>query len=135
MAAFSEAISWAGIGLYGGRGIINLILRNQEPSTPQDNFYTIALALKLFLFVAMVVHHCAVFKYGPKIASLTTDLPAVTDSLAGTLAHSLAEVVPAPQDQRRAWPRRHAPLGVALIKRLKYPPNADPTDKKPAPPL
>ena len=76
-----EAISWVGIGLLLVSGIINLILRNQEPSTPQDNFYTIALAVKLFLFVAMVVHHCLqVFKYGPKIASLTADLPAVTDS-------------------------------------------------------
>ena len=76
-----EAISWAGIGLLLVSGIINLILRNQEPSTPQDNFYTIAVAVKLFLFVAMVVHHCLqVFKYGPKIASLTADLPAVTDS-------------------------------------------------------
>jgi hypothetical protein len=29
----------------------------------------------------MVVHHCLqVFKYGPKIASLTADLPAVIDS-------------------------------------------------------
>ena len=76
-----EAMSWVGIGLLLVSGIINLILRNQEPSTPQDNFYTIALAVKLFLFVAMVVHHCLqVFKYGPKIASLTADLPAVTDS-------------------------------------------------------
>ena len=76
-----EAMSWVGIGLLLVSGIINLILRNQEPSTPQDNSYTIALAVKLFLFVAMVVHHCLqVFKYGPKIASLTADLPAVTDS-------------------------------------------------------
>ena len=76
-----EAMSWVGIGLLLVSGIINLILRNQEPSTPQDNSYTIALAVKLFLFVAMVVHHCLqVFKYGPKIASLTADLPAVSDS-------------------------------------------------------
>jgi uncharacterized membrane protein len=76
-----EAISWLGIALLLVSGITNLILRNQQLNTPQDNFYTIALALKLFLFVAMVVHHCLqVFKYGPKIASLTADLPAVTDS-------------------------------------------------------
>ena len=76
-----EAISWLGIALLLVSGITNLILRNQQPNTPQDNFYTIALAVKLFLFVAMVVHHCLqVFKYGPKIESLTTDLPAVTDS-------------------------------------------------------
>lgn len=76
-----EAISWVGIGLLLVSGIINLILRNSEPSATTSHFYTIALAVKLFLFVAMVVHHCLqVFKYGPKIASLTADLPAVTDS-------------------------------------------------------
>jgi putative copper export protein len=76
-----EAISWAGIGLLLVSGIINLILRNQEPSATPGHFYTIVLAVKLFLFVAMVVHHCLqVFKYGPKIASLTADLGAVTDS-------------------------------------------------------
>jgi uncharacterized membrane protein len=76
-----EAISWVGIGLLLVSGIINLILRNSEPGATTSHFYTIALALKLFLFVAMVVHHCLqVFKYGPKIASLTADLPAATDS-------------------------------------------------------
>ncbi len=76
-----EAISWAGIGLLLISGIINLILRNQEPNATSGPFYTSVLAIKLFLFTAMVVHHCLqVFKYGPKIASLTVDLPAATDS-------------------------------------------------------
>jgi uncharacterized membrane protein len=76
-----EAISWAGIGLLLISGIINLILRNQEPTATSGPFYTSILAIKLFLFAAMVVHHCLqVFKYGPKIASLTVDLPAATDS-------------------------------------------------------
>jgi uncharacterized membrane protein len=75
-----EAISWVGIALLLMTGIINLILRNQESSTPQGNFYTIVLSVKLFLFVAMVFHHCLqVFKYGPKIAFLTAQLT-VTDS-------------------------------------------------------
>ena len=75
-----EAASWVGIGLLLISGIINLILRSQE-SAPSDHFYTIALSVKLFLFVAMVIHHCLqVFKYGPKIESLTADLPAVTHS-------------------------------------------------------
>ena len=75
-----EAISWVGIALLLMTGITNLILRNQESSTPQGNFYTIVLSVKLFLFVAMVFHHCLqVFKYGPKIASLTAQLT-VTDS-------------------------------------------------------
>jgi putative copper export protein len=76
-----EAVSWAGIGLLLISGIVNLILRNSEPSATPGHFYTIVLAVKLFLFVAMVVHHCLqVFKYGPKIASLTADLPVVTES-------------------------------------------------------
>ena len=76
-----EAISWAGIGLLLITGIINLILRNQEPSPTSSPFYTSVLAVKLFLFVAMVVHHCLqVFKYGPKIGSLTVDLPATIES-------------------------------------------------------
>ncbi len=76
-----EAVSWAGIALLLISGITNLILRNQEAATSQTAFYTIVLSIKLFLFVAMVVHHCLqVFKYGPKIASLTTALPAVSDS-------------------------------------------------------
>jgi uncharacterized membrane protein len=76
-----EAISWAGIGLLLISGIINLILQNQEPRVTSGPFYTSVLAIKLFLFAAMVVHHCLqVFKYGPNIASLTVDLPAATDS-------------------------------------------------------
>lgn len=76
-----EAVSWVGIGLSLISGIVNVILRNQEPSVSSGHFYTIVLTVKLFLFIAMVVHHCLqVFKYGPKIASLTADLPAVTDS-------------------------------------------------------
>jgi len=76
-----EAISWVGIALLLITGIANLILRNQELISPQDNFYTIALSVKLLLFVAMVFHHCLqVLKYGPTIASLTAELPAVTDS-------------------------------------------------------
>jgi hypothetical protein len=39
--------------------------------------YMIVLAIKLFLFVAMLVHHTLqVFKYGPRIAALTAEAPA-----------------------------------------------------------
>ena len=76
-----EAISWVGIAFLLVSGIINLILRNQQPSTPQDNFYVVVLSIKLFLFIAMVVHHCLqVFKYGAKIASLTAEVTAVAES-------------------------------------------------------
>jgi putative copper export protein len=76
-----EAVSWAGIALLLVTGIINLVLRYQGPSGSPSHFYSITLAVKLFLFAAMVVHHCLqVFKYGPKIASLTVQLPAVINS-------------------------------------------------------
>lgn len=76
-----EAVSWAGIALLLVTGIINLVLRYQAPMGSPSYFYNITLAVKLFLFAAMVVHHCLqVFKYGPQIASLTAQLPAVTNS-------------------------------------------------------
>lgn len=78
-----EAASWAGIALLLISGITNLILRNEELGIAQNHFYfyMITLSVKLLLFVAMVVHHgLQVFKYGPKIASLTTELPAISDS-------------------------------------------------------
>jgi uncharacterized membrane protein len=76
-----EAVSWAGIALLLLSGMINLILRNQAAGFPQNHFYAITLSVKLLLFVAMVIHHgLQVFKYGPKIASLTNELPAVSDS-------------------------------------------------------
>ena len=76
-----EAISWAGIALLLVSGITNLILRNEQPGAPLDHSYTVILSIKLFLFVAMVVHHCLqVFKYGPKIASLTAEVAAVSES-------------------------------------------------------
>ncbi|HXV83453.1 MAG TPA: hypothetical protein VEG60_26645 [Candidatus Binatia bacterium] len=76
-----EAASWAGIALLLVSGITNLILRNEEFGIPQNHFYMIALSVKLLLFVAMVVHHgLQVFKYRPKIESLTTELPAFSDA-------------------------------------------------------
>jgi putative copper export protein len=76
-----EAVSWVGIALLLVSGIVNLVLRYQAPSAPPGHFYTILLAVKLFLFLAMLVHHCLqVFKYAPKIASLTAQLPAATNS-------------------------------------------------------
>jgi uncharacterized membrane protein len=76
-----EAVSWVGVALLLITGIINLLLRYRAPSVPPGHFYTMVLAIKLFLFVAMLVHHSLqVFKYAPKIASMTAQLPADTDS-------------------------------------------------------
>ena len=76
-----ESVSWAGIALLLITGIINLALRTQAMSAGQDHLYWIVLSVKLLLFVAMGVHHgLQVFKYAPKIASLTMQLPAGIDS-------------------------------------------------------
>lgn len=70
-----EIISWGGIGLLLLTGIFNLVARIQAGAT-LDGAFGILLGIKLFLFVAMTVHHCLqVFKYAPQIAHLTGTLP------------------------------------------------------------
>jgi uncharacterized membrane protein len=76
-----EAVSWTGIALLLITGMSNLALRTQAMSAGQDHLYWIILGIKLLLFVAMGVHHgLQTFKYAPKIASLTAQLPVGTDS-------------------------------------------------------
>ena len=71
-----EAVSWAAITLVLITGIVNLILRKQTSVAPEGEYYTVILSAKLFLFLAMVVHHCLqVFKYSPSIVSLTEEIP------------------------------------------------------------
>ena len=69
-----ETVSWIAIGLLLASGIFNLVLRSQGASPGQA--WGILLGAKLFLFAAMVVHHCLqVFKYAPVIAGLIRHLP------------------------------------------------------------
>jgi uncharacterized membrane protein len=76
-----EAVSWAAIALVLVTGIVNLILRKQGAVAPDGQFYTIILSVKLFLFFAMVIHHCLqVFKYAPAIVTLTEKIPPETSS-------------------------------------------------------
>src|ERR1044071_3908227 len=71
-----EAISWFAIALLVLTGIINLILRSQSSTMPLAHSYLLALSTKLFLFLAMLVHHCLqVFKYGPELSALTARAP------------------------------------------------------------
>ena len=70
-----EALSWVGIALVMITGMTNLILRNQMSGAYLGQYYMVVLATKLFLFVAMLVHHSLqVFKYGPKIFALTAQV-------------------------------------------------------------
>jgi putative copper export protein len=72
-----ESVAWAGIILLMLTGGLSLVLRSQATGAHLGRAYMIILAIKLFLFVAMLVHHTLqVFKYGPKIAGLTAETPA-----------------------------------------------------------
>jgi uncharacterized membrane protein len=67
-----EALSWVGIALVMITGMTNLILRNQMSGAYLGQYYMIVLTIKLFVFIAMLVHHSLqIFKYGPKIFELT----------------------------------------------------------------
>src|SRR5574341_1397055 len=68
-----ELISWIAIGLLFVTGVANLALR--DPTAAAGNAYMILLGAKLFLFLAMTVHHfLQVFKYAPRIAAQTADV-------------------------------------------------------------
>ena len=71
-----ETLSWIAIGLLLVTGIFNLQVRLAAAGASLSESYGIILGVKLFIFGAMVVHHCLqVFKYAPTIASLTAELP------------------------------------------------------------
>ena len=70
-----EISSWIAIGLLLVTGIANLLLRAPRGTIPLDESYGILLMIKLFVFGAMVAHHCLqVFKHSPEIVRLATDL-------------------------------------------------------------
>jgi putative copper export protein len=70
-----EGVAWIGIALVMVTGVVNLILRSQATGAHLGQTYMIVLAIKLFLFVAMLAHHTLqVFKYGPKIAALSAEV-------------------------------------------------------------
>jgi uncharacterized membrane protein len=72
-----ESLAWFGIALLMLTGMGNLLLRSQATNAHLSHSYMIILAIKLFLFVAMLVHHTLqVFKYGPKIAALSGEADA-----------------------------------------------------------
>jgi uncharacterized membrane protein len=71
-----ETASWIAIGLLLLTGIFNLLERTSPTSAGVGEWYGITLGIKLFIFGAMVVHHCLqVFKYAPAISSLTAEIP------------------------------------------------------------
>ena len=70
-----ETASWIAIGLLRITGIFNLWARAQAGAMPGEA-WEVLLGAKLFLFAAMIVHHCLqVFKYAPAIAGFIAHLP------------------------------------------------------------
>ena len=71
-----EIASWIAIGLLLLSGIVSLVLRAPALDGALHSSYGIIFGIKLFVFGAMVVHHCLqVFKYAPAIAACTAQLP------------------------------------------------------------
>lgn len=76
-----ETIAWVAIGILLLSGIASLIVRFQAAGAPIATSYTVLLSIKIFLFLAMLMHHgLQAFKYGPRISSLTASLPAQPES-------------------------------------------------------
>lgn len=76
-----ETVSWVAIGLVLLTGIANLFARLSMPPPTLGASFAIVFGVKLFLFGAMLLHHCLqAFKYAPAIARLTEDLPAGLDA-------------------------------------------------------
>lgn len=71
-----EIISWTAIVLLSVSGVLNLLFRAIASSFQLGPVYYSVVALKLFLFLAMVFHHCLqAFKHSPQIVSLTSQAP------------------------------------------------------------
>ena len=67
-----QTLSWIAINLLLITGIFNLIFRGLGSGFRFGTAYYWLLALKLFLLLAMIVHHSLqAFKYSPQIVSLT----------------------------------------------------------------
>ncbi|MGH7851857.1 MAG: hypothetical protein ACREP3_00325 [Candidatus Binatia bacterium] len=76
-----ETASWIAIGLLLVTGIFNLVGRVPAAGAGISESYGMLLGIKLFVFGAMVAHHCLqVFKYAPAIARLTWALPQAVPS-------------------------------------------------------
>jgi len=72
-----EIISWTAIALLLASGTVNSMIRAQAEGAAPGGMYGFLLGAKLLLFAAMVIHHgLQVFKYAPRIAALTDNLPA-----------------------------------------------------------
>jgi uncharacterized membrane protein len=81
-----QAFSWLIITLLVLTGIANLVFSGKAAGIAPGSTYTMILGLKLFLFLAMVLHHSIqAFKYAPRIESLTALVPPGSENWPDTL--------------------------------------------------
>jgi len=67
-----QTLSWIVIALLLITGIVNFFFSGRAAGLTFGSTYSLVLAMKLFLFLAMVLHHCLqALKYAPRIDSLT----------------------------------------------------------------
>ncbi len=70
-----QSLSWIAISLLVITGTCNLIFRGAGSQWQFGSAYYSILAIKLFLFLAMLLHQSfQTFKYAPEIAALTTQI-------------------------------------------------------------
>lgn len=70
-----EALSWAALALLSVTGVFSLVVRSEATAGQLGQHYLTLLAIKLLVFLAMLVHHgLQVFKHGPRIGALTAQL-------------------------------------------------------------
>ena len=70
-----QSLSWTAIGLLVITGTCNLIFRGAGSQWQLGSAYYSILAIKLFLFLAMLLHQSfQTFKYAPEIAALTAQI-------------------------------------------------------------
>ena len=68
-----QRLSWTAISLLLITGLLNFILRGAGSQWQLGSAYYSILAIKLFLFLAMLLHQSfQTFKYAPEIVSLTS---------------------------------------------------------------
>jgi putative copper export protein len=76
-----QTLSWIAINLVLVTGVFNLAVRGVATGFQFGPGYYPILAIKLFLFLAMVFHHSLqAFKYAPLLASLTSQATPDTQS-------------------------------------------------------
>ncbi len=81
-----QTLSWIVIALLLITGIVDFLSGGRATVFTLGSTYSLVLATKLLLFLAMVLHHCIqAFKYAPRIDSITAQTSPETSNWPKTL--------------------------------------------------